>query len=124
MKGPLRYSGYLREMARHRLVFQLDRGGVPGQVAGDALLCRLPCVGGDGTLEQIAFPTLAGHAENPASLMETAAALLSDPACYEQVCREGAARALAGLSFGVIATRLEAFYRSLERGLGTAAREV
>ena len=33
----LPYVEYLRLVARHRLVFQLDRSAVPGQVAGDAL---------------------------------------------------------------------------------------
>ena len=36
----LPYRDYLAEMARHRIVFQADRSAVPGQVAGDALLCR------------------------------------------------------------------------------------
>src|SRR5678815_1794931 len=43
------YPDYLRDVARHKIVLQLDRSHVPGQVAGDALLCRIPCVGGDGT---------------------------------------------------------------------------
>ncbi len=32
--GPLEYSAYLKLMAAHRLVFQLDASAVPGQVAG------------------------------------------------------------------------------------------
>jgi hypothetical protein len=39
------YPDYLRDVARHKIVLQLDRSHVPGQVAGDALLCRIPCVG-------------------------------------------------------------------------------
>ena len=113
MPGPLPYLEYLRTMARHRIVFQLDRSGVPGQVAGDALLCRLACVGGDGAVEQIAFPDLAGHDKDPARLVEIAAALLSDPARYEQACRDGQARALESLSFRAVAARLTAFYEEL-----------
>src|SRR5438445_4850556 len=41
------YHDYLREVARHKIVLQLDRSRVPGQVAGDTLLCRTVCVGGD-----------------------------------------------------------------------------
>ncbi len=52
---PLPYPQYLRLMARHRLVFQFDQSSVPGQVAGDSLLCRIPTVGGNGAVEQIAF---------------------------------------------------------------------
>ena len=111
--GPLPYLEYLRAMARHRIVFQLDRSGVPGQVAGDALLCRLACVGGDGAVEQIAFPDLAGHDKDPARLVEIAVALLSDPARYERACHDGQARAMESLSFRAVAVRLAAFYEEL-----------
>src|SRR6266581_4289591 len=40
------YPDYLREVAKHKIILQLDRSHVPGQVAGDALLCQIPCVGG------------------------------------------------------------------------------
>ena len=113
--GPLGYTAYLREMARHRLVFQLDRGGVPGQVAGDALLCRVPCVGGDGAVDQIAFPDLAGHDKGLGQLVEIAASLLSDVAHYEGVCRDAQARALERLSFKSVAAQLAEFYALLTR---------
>ncbi len=116
LPGPLPYVEYLRVMARHRIVFQLDRSGVPGQVAGDALLCRIPCVGGDGAVEQIAFPDLAGHDKDPARLVEIAASVLTDPARYEQACRDGQARAAQSLSFRAVAGRLAAFYEDLVQG--------
>ena len=47
---------YLRKMASHKLVFQLDVGNGSGRVAGDALLCRIPCVGGNGVTERLIFP--------------------------------------------------------------------
>src|SRR6266542_7123070 len=49
------YPDYLRDVARHKILLQLDRSHVPGQVAGDALLARVPCVGGNGAIERIAF---------------------------------------------------------------------
>src|SRR6266700_6262045 len=55
------YPDYLREVARHKIVLQLDRSHVPGQVAGDALLARTVCVGGDGAIERIAFPKTCGE---------------------------------------------------------------
>ena len=60
ISGKLPYTDYLCLLARHRIVFQLDRSAVPGQVAGDALLCGLPCVGGDGAVDKLAFPGLCG----------------------------------------------------------------
>src|SRR5438445_12262700 len=51
----LGYRAYLGEVARHKIVFQLDRSRDPGQVAGDALLCRSGCVGGGVAIERIAF---------------------------------------------------------------------
>lgn len=64
--GPFPYWDYLRIMASHRLVLQLDASEVPGQVAGDALLGRLPCIGGNGTIDQLAFGHLAGDVRTTA----------------------------------------------------------
>jgi hypothetical protein len=55
LEAPLPYPDYLKVMALHRIVWQLDSSAVPGQVAGDSLLCRMPCVGGNGAIERIAF---------------------------------------------------------------------
>ena len=112
--GPLPYTDYLRTMARHRIVFQLDRSAVPGQVAGDALLCRVPCVGGDGAIEQMCFPTLAGHDKDPARLVGLAADLLRDSNQYEHAWRDAQSRALEAVSFQAVSTRLAAFYAALE----------
>jgi hypothetical protein len=108
--GPLPYTGYLREMASHKIVFQLDRSGVPGQVAGDALLCRVPCVGGDGAVEQIAFPELSGHGHSPDELAETAERLLGNPSLREQATHEAQARALNQLSFREVSGKLHEFF--------------
>jgi len=66
--GSLSYRDYLKRIASHRVVFQLDRSSVPGQVAGDALLARVPCIGGNSAIEQLAFP-----GESYPALSETAA---------------------------------------------------
>lgn len=58
VEGPLPYPQYLQLMASHRVVFQLDGSRVPGQVAGDALLCRMPCLGGDGSIDSLTFAHL------------------------------------------------------------------
>lgn len=112
--GPQPYTEYLRTMARHRLVFQLDRSAVPGQVAGDALLCRLPCVGGDGAIERLVFPEFAGHGKDPATLVGDAVALLQDPARYERVCRDSLAHAREVASFRAVAGQLAEFYAMLD----------
>ncbi|MEI9893057.1 MAG: hypothetical protein WDN28_03870 [Chthoniobacter sp.] len=38
VEGPLPYAKYLRLLAKHKIVWQLDASAGPGQVAGDALL--------------------------------------------------------------------------------------
>jgi hypothetical protein len=68
----------LGEVARHKIIFQLDRSRVPGQVAGDALLCRSVCVGGDGAIERIAFPETCGEKRGDAELIEIAQRLLTN----------------------------------------------
>ena len=112
--GPQPYTEYLRIMARHRLVFQLDRSAVPGQVAGDALLCRVPCVGGDGAIERLVFPAFAGQDKEAATLVELAVALLENPSRYDRECREAQKRAREAVSFRAVAAQLAEFYNLLE----------
>src|SRR5205085_11457690 len=76
------YPDYLREVAKHKIVLQLDTSFVPGQVAGDALLCRIPCVGGNGAIDRLAFPETCGLGRSIAELQETALRLLIDRGFY------------------------------------------
>ena len=111
--GPQLYTEYLRTMARHRIVFQLDRSAVPGQVAGDALLCRIPCVGGDGAIERLIFPAFAGHDKEAATLVELAVTLLENPSRYDRECRDAQKRARDTVSFRAVAAQLAEFYTML-----------
>ncbi|MEI6280052.1 MAG: hypothetical protein WCQ16_11830 [Verrucomicrobiae bacterium] len=89
IEAPLPYPDYLRLMARHRIVWQLDSSAVPGQVAGDALLCRMPCLGGNGAIERIAFGefSAAGREELAARARDL---LQTDDAWQAAVHRAGA----------------------------------
>ena len=71
-------------MASHRLVLQFDQSSVPGQVAGDSLLCRIPTVGGNGAVEQLAFPELSGSGRTFDQLVELTRRLLNDEGFYEE----------------------------------------
>jgi hypothetical protein len=82
--APLPYPGYLRLMASHRLVLQFDQSSVPGQVAGDSLLCRIPTVGGNGAVEQLAFPELSGSGRTFDQLVELTRRLLNDEGFYQE----------------------------------------
>lgn len=108
VEGPLPYSEYLRQMARHRVVFQLDQSRVPGQVAGDALLTRTPCVGGDGAIEQIAFPETGGWGRTHGELADLLRAMLSDANFAEQIRRSSERLAKSRLSFSAVGTALGA----------------
>src|SRR5581483_8223064 len=113
VEGRLPYSEYLRIVARHRIVFQLDRSAVPGQVAGDALLCRVPCVGGDGAIERIAFADLCGHGRDAQQLVEIAARLLRDESEYARALENSARIASETLSFRAGAKKLAEFFSAL-----------
>ena len=104
------YLDYLRVMATHRIVFQLDTSFVPGQVAGDALICRLPCVGGNGTIERIAFPELCGEGRSIVELSEIALGLLKDGTRYEAAISAAQTRAAERLSFNGAARALREFF--------------
>jgi hypothetical protein len=105
----LSYPNYLREVARHKIVLQLDTSFVPGQVAGDALLCRVPCVGGNGAIDRLAFPDSCGFARSIEDIGKTALRLLADRAHYEEVVASMESVASQCLSFNIVAQELRAF---------------
>ena len=107
------YLDYLRVMAAHKIVFQLDTSFVPGQVAGDALICRLPCVGGNGTIERLAFPELCGDNRQIVELMASTLSLLQDSGKYLSAISDSQTRAAERLSFAGAARQLEEFFASL-----------
>lgn len=109
----LPYPQYLRLMATHRLVWQLDASAVPGQVAGDALLCRVPCVGGNGTTERLVFPDLCGHGRTPEQLFDLAARLLEHPHDAQEIVGRALALARERLGFEAVAQRLTSLFTRL-----------
>jgi len=121
-KGKLRliekwktYPDYLRAVARHKIVLQLDRSHVPGQVAGDAMLCRIPCVGGDGAIERIAFSKTCGEGRTINEIASMALDLLKNPELREAVVAESQERAGERLSFQTVRLQLANFFTQLEQ---------
>ena len=106
----LSYPDYLREIARHKIVLQLDTSFVPGQVAGDALLCRVPCVGGNGAIDRLAFPESSGFARTIEEVEKAASRLLTEPGWYRQTVRGMEDVASPRLSFKVVAEELRTFF--------------
>jgi hypothetical protein len=106
----LSYPNYLREVARHKIVLQLDTSFVPGQVAGDALLCRVPCVGGNGAIDRLAFPESCGFARSIDEVAKTAFRLLGDEPYYQQSVAKMESIASPRLSFKAAADELRAFF--------------
>jgi hypothetical protein len=109
------YPDYVRDVARHKIVLQLDRGHVPGQVAGDALLCRIPCVGGDGAIERIAFSKTCGEGRTIREIASMALDLLKNPELREAVVAESQAGARERLSFETVRSRLAEFFAQLKQ---------
>jgi hypothetical protein len=113
IEGRLPYPQYLRVVAKHKIVFQLDASAVPGQVAGDALLCRIPCVGGNGTTERLAFPGYCSHGRTHEQIFDLATRLLEHPFDAEALVTEALDRARMSLSFTAGARDLTSFFRRL-----------
>lgn len=107
------YRDYLRVVAEHRIVFQLDTSFVPGQVAGDALLCRMPCIGGNGAVDRLGHPRTCGHGRSGTRILTLATELLTDDRAYEQAIEDSQRSAGEWLSFSGLAAELEKFYASL-----------
>jgi hypothetical protein len=108
------YPDYLRDVARHKIVLQLDRSRVPGQVAGDALLCRIPCVGGDGAIDQIAFSKTCGEGRTISEIASMALDLLKNAELREAVVVESQERARDRLSFEAVRSQLAKFFAAVQ----------
>ncbi len=109
------YPDYLRDVARHKIVLQLDRSHVPGQVAGDALLCRVACVGGDGAIERIAFSKTCGEGRTVGEIASMALDLLKNADLRDAIVAESQQRALERLSFRAIRSQLAEFFAQFSR---------
>jgi len=107
----LAYPDYLREMARHKIVLQLDTSFVPGQVAGDALLCRVPCAGGNGAIDRLAFPETCGFARSISEVEQFASRLLTNGEFYQGSVEAMIPAASKSVGFGTIGKKLETFFR-------------
>jgi hypothetical protein len=125
-KGKLRlieewksYPDYLRNIARHKIVLQLDRSHVPGQVAGDALLCRIPCVGGDGAIERLAFSKTCGAGRSVNEIASMAHDLLKNADLRAAIVSESQECARERLSFETVRSELAKFFAQLQRTTGS-----
>ncbi len=104
VEAPLDYPDFLRLMALHRIVWHLNANDDP--IATASLLCRMPCLGGSGTISRTAFPKLSV----PATLedMDSAArTLLSCDTDWRDAVEDSQARARESLSFAITASLLE-----------------
>ena len=115
VEGRMPYPRYLRLMSRHKFVFQLDASAVPGQVAGDALLCRIPCIGGDGTTERLVFGDLCGHGRTHEQHFDIAARLLEHSHDIESIVEAALARARATISFTTVARQIDQLFSRFAR---------
>jgi len=109
------YADYLRIVAEHKLVLEMDTSFVPGQVAGDALLCRVPCVGGNGAVDRLAYSSTCGAGRFGAELVDIATRLLVDAEFYTQTVAESQKNAAERLSFSGVAAELERFFARLPK---------
>lgn len=101
---------YLRKMASHKLVFQLDVGNGSGRVAGDALLCRIPCVGGNGVTERLIFPDFTSQHTSAPDLLYAVGRLLDHGHDRESAVERAMEVAKQRLSFEVIQQSLEQLF--------------
>ncbi len=101
IEGGMPYQEYMRELASHRLILQADESSVPGQVAGDALLARTLCFGGNSTIESLVF--------SDASLQDC----LAGGERYAHLCQRSLDHAIDAVSYRAGARRIEALFSTL-----------
>jgi len=88
---------------------------VPGQVAGDCLLARVPCLGGHGTTERLTFPDLCGWGRSHEQLFDLSARLFEHPHDCAAFVDRALENAHQTLSFARGAAALENFFAPLLR---------
>ena len=105
----LPYREYLQLIKSHRVVFQLDTSGVPGQVAGDCLLANTLCVGGNGEVENIAFSDYAitNDDMNQRNWLDILNELMSNDDAYADSLKKSRNTAVSVLSFSAFRQRLK-----------------
>jgi hypothetical protein len=108
------YRDYLRMVAGHKIVLQLDRSHVPGQVAGDALLARTVCVGGDSAIERIAFPKTCGEGRSFSEIASIALDLLKNADARAAIVSESQKLTIERLSFQAMRKQLAKFFAQIE----------
>lgn len=109
---PMSYRRYLECLGRARLVLQRDASGVPGQVAGDSLLAGVPCLGGDGMLDRLAFGHLPGAPDDESRVLECASRLLESEEAWSLAMAEARARAGESVAFNAFRVRWAELARS------------
>lgn len=108
----LSYVEYLKLMAAHKLVFQLDHSFVPGQVAGDALICGIPCIGGNSSIEGIGFPSSARFGVNR-ELVDYAISLIQSRGLQQSLFEETRKTAMSTVSFSAVAPKISQYFAGL-----------
>ena len=114
-RGDGDYTGYLRTVAEHKLILEMDTSFVPGQVAGDALLCRIPCVGGNGAIDRLGHASTCGVGRFATELVQIATRLLVDAEFYRHTLAESQRDAAERLSFSGVAADLAQFFARLPK---------
>ena len=104
--SPMPYFDYVQVLRRHRLVWQLDQSRVPGQVAGDALLCGIPTIGGNGALEREIVPELVNDGQSFETLLERMRRMMINDSEYNQVIESMLNRARERVSFSSVKAEL------------------
>ena len=110
---PMDYSGYLQMLRRHRLVLQFDQSRVPGQVAGDALICGIPIVGSNGAIEREILPELVSDGQDFGELLEQTLQLLRNNAEYRTTVSLMLHRARERVSFSKVRNELAKLFPGL-----------
>jgi hypothetical protein len=75
----------------------------------------MPCVGGDGAIERLAYAATCGHGRSLGELKNLTAKLLRDPDFYAATVIESQRQAREKLGYEAVASQLQQFFKSLAR---------
>ncbi len=78
-------------------------------MAGDAALCRVPCIGGNGAVDELVWPEYVGLPRTV--LLDRARRLLTNDLFYREATAAATARAEEKLSFESVRQDLAGFFQ-------------
>jgi len=111
----LSYLDCVRLISKHRICINLDWAMSQGDVPGDCMWVNVPCIGGNGNIQDIAFSSIKVDDTNLDQVYDTCGQLLTDDNLYGQVCFDIEQKFLQNFTYDIARQRLTEIYNKYRK---------